>query len=166
VKKSIPDCVIDSSVILDFYEVKSLSSLMGFPHRLITLDLMVYDLETPDPSEINRAGIVSIETSVNIMNSMSECAEKHKVSIYDASLLLYAKETGSILLSGDKALRFAAKMEGVSIKGTLWVLEELVKKEILQSNQAVFILERMFLLGRRLPPDEASSKILKWENDS
>lgn len=30
-------------------------------------------------------------------------------------------------------------------------------------DQATLILERMFLLGRRLPPDEAFSKILKWE---
>lgn len=162
-KKSNPDCVIDSSVILDFYEVKGLTNLMGFPHRLITLDLMVHDLDTPTPSEITRAGIISIETPVNIMQAMAELAAKYNVSIYDAALLLYAKEKESILLSGDKLLRVASRKEGVAVKGTLWVLEELVNKNIIQSSKACLILERMFMLGRRLPPEESSSKIIQWE---
>ncbi len=139
---------------------------MGFPHRLVTLDLMAFDLETPTLSEITQTGIVAISTPIEVMLEMSQLAMKHKISTFDGALLLYSKSTSSILLSGDKALRNAARIEGVSIKGTLWVLEEVVKKGILQSSQAVLILERMFLLGRRLPPDEATSKILKWENDS
>lgn len=162
-KKLNPDCVIDSSVILDFYEVKELTNLMGFPHRLITLDLMVHDLDTPTPSEIAKSGIVSIETPVNIMLAMAEMAVKYNISVYDAALMLYAKESGSILLSGDKLLRTASKKEGVTVKGTLWVLEELVAKKNVQANKACFILERMFMLGRRLPSEESSSKIIQWE---
>lgn len=100
-KKSNPDCVIDSSVILDFYEVKGLTNLMGFPHRLITLDLMVHDLDTPTPPEITRSGIISVETPVSIMLAMAELAAKYNVSIYDAALLLYAKEKESILLTDE-----------------------------------------------------------------
>lgn len=166
-KKSDQACVIDSSVILDFYEVKTLNQLLGFPYRLITLDLMVYDLETPTPVEISHAGIISVETPVEIMLAMTELSEKHKISTFDAALLHYARTTNSILLSGDKALRKAAQKEKTTVKGTLWVLEVLVGKGALKSDQATLILERMFLLGRRLPPDEAFSKILKWEpNDS
>ncbi|NLF97749.1 MAG: type II toxin-antitoxin system VapC family toxin [Candidatus Riflebacteria bacterium] len=162
-KKSNPDCVIDSSVILDYYEVKGLSHLMGFPYRLVTLDLMIHDLEIPTPAEIANSGIISVETPVEIMLAMGQLSAAYKISTFDAALLLYAKTTNSILLSGDKALRNAAKKEGAAVKGTLWVLESLVSNNILKSDQACFILERMFMLGRRLPPDEASSKILKWE---
>ena len=162
-KQSVLECVIDSSVILDFFETKNLSSLMGFPHRIVTLDLMANDLETPTPFEINKSGIMSVETSIEIMTLISEFEEKYRVSFYDAALLLYAKKEKAILLSGDKALRKAAKKEKVTVKGTLWVLEELVKSETFKPDQAVLILERMFLLGRRLPPDEANSKIIQWE---
>lgn len=124
---------------------------------------MVHDLDTPTPSEITRSGIVSIETPVNIMLAMAELAAKYNISVYDAALMLYAKESGSILLSGDKLFRAASKKEGVTVKGTLWVLEELVTKKIIQANKACFILERMFMLGRRLPPEESSSKIIQWE---
>jgi predicted nucleic acid-binding protein len=136
---------------------------MGFPHRIVTLDLMANDLVIPTPSEINKSGIMSVETSIEIMTLIPEFEEKYKVSFYDAALLLYAKKEKAILLSGDKALRKAAKREKVAVKGTLWVLEELVKNKNIEVDQAVLILERMFLLGRRLPPDESNSQIIQWE---
>lgn len=164
-KKSCPSCVIDSSVILDFYEIKNLNQLLGLPYRLITLDLMVFDLETPTSIEISNAGIVSVETPIETMLAMNEMSEKYKISTFDAALLLYAKKTQTILLSGDKALRKAAHKEKVTVKGVLWVLETLVGQGSLGPDQATLLLERMFLLGRRLPPDESSSKILKWEQE-
>jgi len=87
---------------------------------------------------------------------------------FQLSMLPYCstqKKTQTILLSGDKALRKAAHKEKVTVKGVLWVLETLVGQGSLGPDQATLLLERMFLLGRRLPPDESSSKILKWEQE-
>lgn len=162
-KKSGFGCVIDSSVILDFYQLRILNLLVGFPHSLITLDLMVFDLETPTMAEISQAGILTAETPVEVMIKMSGLSEKYRVSVFDAALLCHAKLSGMTLLSGDKTLRRAAQKEKVPVKGTLWALEKLVENSTLAPDKAVLVLERMFLLGRRLPPDEACSKILKWE---
>jgi len=158
-----PDHYIDSSIILDFHLVNSLSSLLRLPLRIVTVDIMAADLEVPAHPEIRSAGVFIKETPVFVLENMGETAAKYGITVYDAALLLICKKEKAVLLSGDKGLRKAAQIEKVICRGTLWLLEELVINNVFPPNHAALLLERMFLLGRRLPSDESSRRIFVWE---
>lgn len=84
----------------------------------------------------------------------------HKTSMYDLMALSLAKQESCPLLTGDKALRDAAQKEVVLIKGTVWVLEQLVVHQKIVKNQAITALDIMKSKGRRLPFDYAKQIIL------
>ncbi|MCK9456316.1 MAG: hypothetical protein BWY02_01968 [bacterium ADurb.Bin157] len=154
---------IDSTTLLDFYLVNTLPALLKLPLRIVTIDIMAADLETPNQDEIRSFGIVIQETPDFVLENMQQTAVKYGITIYDAALLLVCKMKTAVLLSGDRRLRKAAQIEKVHCKGTLWLLEELVLKNVLRAEHAALLLERMFLIGRRLPPDDSSRKIIIWE---
>lgn len=154
---------IDSTILLDFHLVNTLPALIKLPLRIVTIDIMATDLETPNQDEIRSFGIVIQETPDFVLENMQQAAVKYGITIYDAALLLICKMKKAVLLSGDKRLRKAAQTEKIHCKGTLWLMEELVLNNVLRAEHAALLLERMFLIGRRLPPDESSRKIIVWE---
>lgn len=154
---------IDSTILLDFHLVNTLSALLKLPLRIVTIDIMATDLQTPTQDEIRSFGVVVQETPDFVLENMQQAAMKYGVTIYDAALLLVCKMNKATLLSGDKGLRKAAQAEKVHCKGTLWLLEELVLSKVLKAEHAALLLERMFLIGRRLPPNESNRRIIVWE---
>ncbi len=154
---------IDSTILLNFFLVNALQFLLKLPLRIVTVDIMAEDLEVPNLDQIRKAGVVILETPVSVLENMSDTAATFGVTIYDAALLLSAKSQKAVLLSGDEKLRKAAAKERVTCRGTLWLLEEMVLGEIVTPDHAALLLERMFLMGRRLPADESSRRIIAWE---
>lgn len=154
---------IDSTILLDFFLVNALQFLLKLPLRIVTVDIMAEDLEIPNLDQIRLAGVVVLETPVSVLETMTDTASAYGVTIYDAALLLSAKSQKATLLSGDAKLRKAAMKERVPCRGTLWLLEEMVLGKIVTPDHAALLLERMFLLGRRLPADESSRRIITWE---
>jgi len=59
-------------------------------------------------------------------------------------------------LSGDKRLRKAAENEGVIVKGTLWLVNELVTQNIISISKAQEAFGRMQAADRRLPWDKVN----------
>ena len=55
------------------------------------------------------------------------------------------------LLTGDKDLRNAAEKESVIVKGTLWLVEQMIRQQLITVAQAREAYQRMRESGRRLP---------------
>lgn len=85
-----------------------------------------------------------------------------ELSAYDTFAMAIAKKRSYILLTGDGNLRKAATAEGVTIKGTLWVLDELFKKgHLSKADYKQYLLELQKYNGRqiRLPAVEIQKRI-------
>jgi predicted nucleic acid-binding protein len=65
------------------------------------------------------------------------------------------------LLTGDKALRKAAKIENVEVKGTVWLMEELLGHQLITKEQAVKAFDQMKEVGSRLPRDLVDEMLKK-----
>jgi predicted nucleic acid-binding protein len=154
---------IDSTVLLDFFLVNALSHFLKLPFRIVTVDIMAADLEVPNLDQIGKAGVIILETPDHVLEQMGATGVVNGISVYDAAILLAAKSRKAVLLSGDEKLRKAAAKERVACRGTLWLLEEMVLGKIITPGHAVLLLERMFLIGRRLPADEGNRRIIAWE---
>jgi hypothetical protein len=85
-------------------------------------------------------------------------------SFNDLLALLLAKRNACFLITGDKALRNAAKNEGVATHGLFWLMDEMVNHNILTGVQAATALEKIIAEGSWLPMKECEERIKKWRN--
>ncbi len=86
-----------------------------------------------------------------------------KASRHDCIALALAKQENCPLLTGDKALKIAAENEGVEVKGTIWLVIQLIKLEILNIAEARNAFLLMKNSGRRLPWNIVESELQKLE---
>ena len=80
----------------------------------------------------------------------------------DLHALLLATERRWGLLTGDRELRQAAEEQGLEVHGVLWVLDELVAKDLLAMRAAARALKTMLESGSRLPEDECEKRRIQW----
>ena len=85
-----------------------------------------------------------------------------KTSIYDCVALAIAKCRNIILLTGDGSLRKAAQFEGVTVMGTIGVLDKLYDGAYIESVEYLECLEKLkaYNGGKiRLPKKEVEKRI-------
>jgi hypothetical protein len=66
------------------------------------------------------------------------------------------------LIAGDLALRRAAEKEGLRVRGTLWILDELVNYRIFTGERAADALDKMIKNRGRFPPEELTKRLKRW----
>lgn len=66
-----------------------------------------------------------------------------RLSRYDSLAMAIAKQRSWLLLSGDGALRKAAQIEKIEVKGTLWLLDDLLRNGIVEYTQYQEILRNI-----------------------
>jgi predicted nucleic acid-binding protein len=81
----------------------------------------------------------------------------------DLFALALAKKENCPLLTGDAHLRKAASAENVEIRGTLWLIREMLEKGLISVRIARLSLKKMESNGRRLPWEEAEKIIKDFE---
>ncbi|MEI2657200.1 MAG: DUF3368 domain-containing protein [Nitrosomonas sp.] len=69
------------------------------------------------------------------------------------------------LLTGDAALRQAAETEQVEVKGTVWLISEMVREKRITVMVARAALQKMRTNGRRLPWEVAEQMLIGLEID-
>jgi predicted nucleic acid-binding protein len=110
-------------------------------------------------------GLVGVELTIEEFNLAEYYAPLYpKLSTYDRIALAIAKEKGITLLTGDKALRTAAKIEGVKIIGTLGILDQLLEGEFVSKPEYKYCLKELQKhngIKIWLPKGEITSRLQK-----
>ena len=90
------------------------------------------------------------------MARVSQMATQYKrPSRNDLFALVLAAAEHCPLLTGDKDLKAAAQNEGIEVRGTLWLVNELISTRKISAHVARLAYQRMRTHGRRLPWDLA-----------
>jgi hypothetical protein len=77
-------------------------------------------------------GLTRIELSGDDVREVYRLAALYQgPSVNDLFALVAAKTMGALLLTGDRYLREAAKQEGVTVHGALWLLDEMVRVAVI-----------------------------------
>lgn len=156
----------DTNVWVDFAQIHRLA----LPFRLDLIYCMSTDtvedelLEPPNIREqLLSLGLVSIEINEAEFEIAVQLGKVYKkLSFYDLLALAIAKHRGFILLSGDGALRRAASKEGVEVRGTLWILDQLkaTAKITVEEYHAALLDLQNDTSGRiRLPREEIHKRL-------
>jgi len=155
--------VVDANILIDLHVGDLLPELFRLPLALVAPDVIIEELQEPDGEQLERRGLHSGELSgQQVMEVAGLAAEHREVSINDLFALVLARALGATLLSGDRRLSRIAREQGVRVHGTLWVLDELVRWEVIDPSEAAAGLERMLARGSRLPEAECQRRLKRW----
>lgn len=159
--------VTDTNVWIDLHRGGIIAEAFRLRVTWSAPDVVIEELREPDGEQLVRRllklGLQQIELSGNEVTSVQELAARYRrPSTADLFSLVLAKARKALLLTGDRRLRDAAQHEQVRVHGTLWLLDELVRRRELQPAKAVAALRRMLDRGSRLPRRECEVRLRRW----
>lgn len=156
----------DTNVWLDFMTIGRLELPFRLPYIYLMNEDAVHDelLSPPELSE-NLLALGLVETELTeeeffLAEKYVECFPK--LSTYDCVALAIAKCRRIILLTGDGPLRIAAKAEGVTVIGTIGILDQLYDGDYIAREEYLQCLKRLqhYNGGKvRLPRKELEKRI-------
>jgi len=82
-------------------------------------------------------------------------------TLTDKTVLWKAKQLKCPWLTGDAKLRSEAIEQGVTVHGSLWVIQIMVESKVITANTGIEFLEKLKMSNDRLPLDEIEKLIRK-----
>lgn len=163
--------VNDTNIFIDLHSIGLLSALCDLPYDVRTVDFVVNEIKDQAQSEslatLVGEGKIKIE-SFNI-DELAEIIEEYSVisgnlSVPDCSVCYYARKHSATLLTGDRQLRRYAEGNNVTVRGVLFIFDELVAQNIIDAGIAAQKLRELTNINVRLPKSEIEKRIKKWSN--
>ena len=148
---------------LHLYHAGLLDQATALPYELVSPDAVVAELDDPAGANLvaGRAQVASLDAAG--VARVWELAQRYaRPSPADLAALVLAAEMGCPLITGDNNLRKAAEREGVAVFGVLWVLDELVARDVVKPARAGEGLRAMLARGARLPDEEWRRRLARW----
>ena len=156
----------DTNVWLDFSAVGRTHLPFRLPYTYIMNSDAIED-EVLSPEGLGRElvelGLQPVDITIEEFLYAEDLGRMYKqLSRYDRIALAIAKKRSIILLTGDKALRKAALTEGVSLMGTIGLLDQLwtegrIEQEEYQGCLKAWLDQQTY--GRRLPKNELLERL-------
>ena len=157
--------ISDANIFIDLEEGKLIKLLFQLPYKFSLPDILfIEELEIEHQYLIGLGLLLRILESKTMTYAMELIPRYTKASRNDCFALALAIQEECSLLTGDKALREAANSEGVVVMGTLWIIEQLIRQNLITVAQARAAYTRMKNAGRRLPWLLAERELQEIEN--
>ena len=158
----------DTNVWIDFLVIQRTEIPFRLPYTYImNTDAIEDELLSPTGlrDELLRCGLVGVDLEIEEFELAESFGTKYiKLSIYDRIALSIAKLRKITLLTGDGALRRAAIAEGVTVIGTIGVLDQLYNGSFIDETEYKFcLIELQSHNGQevRLPKAEITARLQK-----
>lgn len=158
--------ISDANILIDLEEGQLIELMFKLPYQFAIPDILFVE-ELEDEHEVLKDyGLQLAELSAEtMMYAMALIPRYRKASRNDCFALALAAKEECTLLTGDKALRNAAENESVMVRGTLWLVELMVRQHLINIEQAREAYQRMKEADRRLPWAVADAILKELENE-
>jgi predicted nucleic acid-binding protein len=158
-------CVVDTSIIIDLHIAGIITHLFKLPYDFIAPDVIIAELLEPDGALLIELGVrqETLEGD-QIIEVLQLRRDFNRPSVNDLFALVLARALKAILLTNDRSLRIAAEHKGMIAHGILWILDEMVRLEVISPPEAADALRTMLEKGSRLPLDECNKRLQKWQS--
>lgn len=164
----------DSNVFIDLELMGLLEPIRQLDIEIVTSAFVVQELEEGEHNtslSYIRTGIIQValisgEEMATSFAAFMEENQNQGLSATDLSVLFLAHREGAIVLTGDGLMRKYARTWGLEVRGTLWIMDQLVERSILEPDLAAGLLDTLMQRTgkdqRYLPPKEVAKRIEKW----
>jgi len=159
-----PLLISDANILIDLEDGDLIAELFRLPYQLQVPDMLFADELAADHGYLLALGLQLGELTPASMADVELLVNKYKQpSRYDCFALVLAKQQACPLLTGDQNLRKAAEQEAIEVKGTLWLVAEMLRHSVISVQVARNAYACMQRKGRRLPWALAESHLREIE---
>ena len=157
--------IVDANVLIDVAVGNLLDEMFSFGY-VFSLPDILFEIELKEHHpNLQDKGLQLIPREGAAVEKANALYARHRtlgVSIHDCMVLELAKQESCPLLTGDAVLRKVSGLEGVEIRGTLWLMEELVESGWISFDRMVQAYGAMRKKSRRLPWAKVDEQIRKF----
>jgi hypothetical protein len=159
-------CCIDTNILFDFLAGDIFDTLFLLPLDFHTSDIVAYEIS----GSYSEKQLASLGLKILALNDietreiLSLQGDHIELSLEDISVLFLSRKHHTMILSNDGPLRKLADASRIEYHGTLWLLDEMIREEILRPHEAASALIAMLNNKRWLPRPECETLIKKWES--
>ena len=160
--------VNDTNVLIDLAQVNLLNQFVKLSFDIRTTDLVICEVTDQEQKAVIDTLISQNYLSVASFDAteLDEIAAKRNLaaglSLADTSTWYYAKREHAILFTGDSLLRSTAQQDMVEVRGILFILECMIKEDILSPLTAADKLTEIINNGAWLPRSACNERIKRW----
>ncbi len=146
-------------------EGELIEQMFLLPYQFLTPDILFYEELEGQHDYLLNVGLQVSDLSGETMLYAQEVIERHsKPSRHDCFALALAHQEKCSLLTGDRDLKKAANIEGIDVKGTIWIVSQIARNGLITVEQASQAYQKMKKIGRRLPWDIAEKELIEIQN--
>lgn len=147
--------ISDTNILIDMEEGQLIEQFFQLPYEFTVPDILFSEeLEAQHAHLVDMGLKQKPLTEESVISVFSIKQQFDGLSINDCFALKLAEQENCPLLTGDRLLREVAEKSGVEVMGSLWLMREMLRNELLSLNGAKIAHQKMLNAGRRLP---------KWE---
>lgn len=158
-----PTYITDANIWIDLHFGDLIEAALSLPFRFLVPDVALEELIVPEGKRLLALGLEIYAFAPNQVKKvlqLREAQQYRKLSTNDLFVLVAAEDSGFDLITNDRALRRAAEKKKITVKGSLWLLDELVR--VVEPKRLVLGLTRMIQSGSRLPEAECQKRLRLW----
>ena len=157
--------ISDANIIIDIVAGELVEAMFALEYEFGVPDVLYADELEAQHSTMLDVGLRQFELAPELVNSaiaLYETAIVTKVSANDCMALALAQAEECPLLTGDARLKQLATSEGVTVFGTLWLVENMLNSGLLTAAEAEEAYQKMLEDGSRLPIREINKQLKKF----
>ena len=157
--------ITDTNIFFDIISIGALPEFFSLDYEVCTTEFVIREIIQSDQKEaieiFIRAKKVNVFgfTAEEIDEILSFNTNKLFKGITDKSVLWKSHQLNCSLLTGDKKLRKEAEELGIEVHGSIWVIDTLVQRGLIDSKKGVKLLKLLKQLNTSLPFEEIDKLI-------
>ncbi|MCD8435978.1 PIN domain-containing protein [Tenacibaculum dicentrarchi] len=161
----------DANILIDLAKLDLLDVFSKLPFDLYTTDFVYEELNEEQRSPVSvlhqngYLKIIETEEIIDFQNITELLNSSSGLSFEDCSVWYYSQKLSGTLLTGDGKLRKQVTKQGIEVRGIIYILDELVRKNLLDFPIAIKKIKELFLLNNRLPRKEIDKRIEYWNEE-
>lgn len=160
--------ITDTNILFDIISIGALPEFFSLDFEICTTVFVLQEIRQSDQQEAIEVFIRAKElTVIGFSPEEIEAIIKLKTSrnfkgITDKSVLWKSLQLECPLLTGDKKLRKEAEKLHIEVHGTIWIIENLVNRALINKDMGIHLLELLKQVNSSLPFDEIDKLIRRY----
>lgn len=156
--------ISDANILMDVEVGDLVAPMFSLGYQFAVPDVLYYEELEEQHAHLLDMGLQTRTLSAKSVERVQALAQTYaKPGRNDLFALALAEVEECPLLTGDAALRQAAETEQVEVRGTVWLISEMVREQRITVAVARAALHKMRTNGRRLPWDAAEQMLAALE---
>ena len=154
----------DANILIDLIRLACVDAFFKLDAEVVTTDFVLEELEIEQQLIFQNSNFRVLTSDSLAISEISRMKEQHPgLSFEDCYVWHHARLSGGVLVTGDGLLRKKARVEGIEVRGIIFLITELKTQNILGIQDCIRLLDKLKQINPRLPIQEIENLIYNWE---